>query len=166
VTGTAASSTRHRQPQDVSELVRRPDQPAQQDRDADDFPARRRDQQVQEVLPGRPGRFGDLDAAVTTGPRDSVSTRPRLGRCASRVGASAGRTCRTSTASPERSVTTCGRLAAVISGIFSRLPPARSAAPSPRASVPLTLACAVSPCRNYRIHRSLRRRETHTIRPG
>ena len=52
----------HRQSHDVSEFIRDPDQPADQDGDAHDVPAGRRGQQVQEILPGAPGRVGDLDA--------------------------------------------------------------------------------------------------------
>jgi len=53
---------RHRQSNNVSELIRKPDQPADQDGNAHDVPAGRRRQQIQEILPGMPGRVGDLDA--------------------------------------------------------------------------------------------------------
>ena len=75
----------HRQSHDVGELIRNPDQPTGQDGDAHDFPAGRRRQQSQEILPGVPGRVGDLDAGGHDGTSDSVSTRPRLGRSASMV---------------------------------------------------------------------------------
>jgi Histidine kinase len=46
----------------VSQPVRHPDQSAEQHGNAHDVAAGYRRYQVQEILPGLPGRFGDLDA--------------------------------------------------------------------------------------------------------
>jgi uncharacterized protein (TIRG00374 family) len=52
----------HRQPHDVSECLRHPDQPAEEDGKADDVAARRGRQQVKEVRAGLAGGLGEFHA--------------------------------------------------------------------------------------------------------
>lgn len=78
----------HRQPNDVSQPVRHPDQAAEQSRDGHDVAAADRGEVVN-ILPGLPGRFAKLDAGGDDGTK-RFGLDPAQGRQQRQHGADLG----------------------------------------------------------------------------